>query len=369
MLTKADDYPIHQTPDPIAYAGTDRNFYDRFFFNGYSADGSLFFAAAFGVYPHHGIMDGAFSFVADGIQHSVFASRTFQMERLDIHAGPISIEIVEPLVRNRFRCAKNEHGLSCDLMFTRRTVPMEEPRFNYKIGPRTFMDLTRMTQHGTWEGWIEVNGRRYEVGEGWRGTRDRSWGVRPIGPSEWRPDAAPFQFFWQWAPVNFDDVGILYDVNETADGRQWHTNGVVAPVIGSGANSDEPEPMKSVSQTIQFKSGTRHAASSTIMLTPWRAEPYEITFEPLWNFYMLGIGYGHPEWAHGTFKGPLAVGGERIELAKVDERLPQFQHIQAICRVRMKGDGKVRDGIGVLEQLIVGPHEPSGFRDILDMAP
>ncbi|MCZ6711093.1 MAG: hypothetical protein O7B25_12080, partial [Gammaproteobacteria bacterium] len=26
MLTKADDYPIHQTPEPIAYSGTDRNF-------------------------------------------------------------------------------------------------------------------------------------------------------------------------------------------------------------------------------------------------------------------------------------------------------------------------------------------------------
>ena len=46
MLTKADDYPVHQTPEPIAYAGTDRNFYDRFFFNGLSADGSVFFAVA-----------------------------------------------------------------------------------------------------------------------------------------------------------------------------------------------------------------------------------------------------------------------------------------------------------------------------------
>ena len=52
MLTKADDFPIHQTPEPIAYAGTDRNFYDRYFFNGYQPDGTEFFAIAFGVYPH-----------------------------------------------------------------------------------------------------------------------------------------------------------------------------------------------------------------------------------------------------------------------------------------------------------------------------
>ena len=48
-LGKGDDYPIHQTPEPIAYAGTDRNFYDRYFFNGYAPAGDeatrTFFAA------------------------------------------------------------------------------------------------------------------------------------------------------------------------------------------------------------------------------------------------------------------------------------------------------------------------------------
>ena len=50
MLSAGDEYPIHQTPEPVAYSGSDRNFYDRYFFNGYSADGSTFFAAAMGVY-------------------------------------------------------------------------------------------------------------------------------------------------------------------------------------------------------------------------------------------------------------------------------------------------------------------------------
>ena len=61
-LSKGDDYPIHQTPEPVAYAGTDRNFYDRYFFNGYAMAGreTSFFAAAFGVYPHLNIADAAF---------------------------------------------------------------------------------------------------------------------------------------------------------------------------------------------------------------------------------------------------------------------------------------------------------------------
>ena len=69
-LSKGDDYPIHQTPEPVAYAGTDRNFYDRYFFNGYStsAGDTSFFATAFGVYPHLNIADAAFVVVRNGVE-------------------------------------------------------------------------------------------------------------------------------------------------------------------------------------------------------------------------------------------------------------------------------------------------------------
>ena len=46
MLTKADDYPIHQLPIPISEVGSERNFYDRYFINGYNQEGDIFFAVA-----------------------------------------------------------------------------------------------------------------------------------------------------------------------------------------------------------------------------------------------------------------------------------------------------------------------------------
>ena len=67
-LTKGDDYPIHQTSEPIAFAGTDRNFYDRYYFGGYGAQGDDFFAAAFGVYPHLNIADASFCIIREGVQ-------------------------------------------------------------------------------------------------------------------------------------------------------------------------------------------------------------------------------------------------------------------------------------------------------------
>ncbi|HVM39755.1 MAG TPA: hypothetical protein VM618_03115, partial [Acidimicrobiia bacterium] len=67
MLTPFDDYPIHQTPLPVAHpVGGDPNHYDRYFFNGYTGD--LYFAVAMGLYPNRGVIDAAFSVVHDGIQ-------------------------------------------------------------------------------------------------------------------------------------------------------------------------------------------------------------------------------------------------------------------------------------------------------------
>ena len=75
-LTKGDDFPIHQTAEPIAYSGTDRNFYDRYFFNGYHpTEGEDFFAIAFGVYPHLNVADAAFVVVRNGVETALHASR------------------------------------------------------------------------------------------------------------------------------------------------------------------------------------------------------------------------------------------------------------------------------------------------------
>src|SRR5262245_9252561 len=174
-LSRGDDYPIHQTPEPVAYAGTDRNFYDRYFFNGYSmnAGDTAFFAAAFGVYPHLNIADAAFVVVRNGVETSLHASRCLNMERMDLNVGPIRIEVVEPLHKLRVIVDAPDQGLSADVLFTSRSPPIEEPRFVRRIGPRTIMDYTRLTQNGRYRGWIELDGRREQV-DGFLGTRDRS---------------------------------------------------------------------------------------------------------------------------------------------------------------------------------------------------
>ncbi|MEC8714316.1 MAG: hypothetical protein VXY04_03755, partial [Pseudomonadota bacterium] len=233
VLSRGDDYPIHQTPEPVAYAGTDRNFYDRYFFNGYAPDGSGFFAAALGIYPHLDIIDAHFTVVRNGVQHCIHASAELRMERMAMAVGPFSVEIVEPLNVLRLRLEPFD-GMAADITFTGRAFPIEEPRFTHRIGPRAFMDYTRLTQNGRYTGWIEVDGDRQDLAEGSLGTRDRSWGIRPIGARDPQPmPGAPLPgFFWQWTPINFPAGSLFFHVNNDEQGEAWNTRAAWA---GEGA--------------------------------------------------------------------------------------------------------------------------------------
>jgi hypothetical protein len=263
---------------------------------------------------------------------------------------------------------ENAYGLKAELTFTARAKPVEEPRFVYRAGPRTIMDYTRLTQNGTWEGWIEVQGERIEIRstEYW-GTRDRSWGVRPIGAADAQPLAparAP-QFYWLWAPLNFDDRFTLYHNNAEASGKPWNT----AAVMG-GLGEAEPAHMANCSSSIVYRSGTRHAKEAVIAMTDGQGGLVRIELTPHYNFFMSGLGYMNPQWGHGHFKGELAEGYEAFDLATVDENAINFQHVQAFVTAKLTGpDGLERKGSGVLEQLVIGPHAPSGLTGLLDPAP
>src|SRR4051812_21169398 len=98
MLTRFDDYPIQQTPEPLAYVATsDRNAYGRYWFNGFAPDGEFYIGAAFAVYPNRDVMDCALSIVrADGTQDCFRASRRCPRDRTQMQVGPFTLHIAEP---------------------------------------------------------------------------------------------------------------------------------------------------------------------------------------------------------------------------------------------------------------------------------
>lgn len=359
MLTWADDYPIHRDPEPVACASTDPDFYERYFFNGYTPDGTGFLAVTLGVYPQRGVMDAAFSVIRDGQQHNLRASRALDSDRMATSVGPIGIEVVEPLRALRVSVDDAEHGIQADLTFRARAPILQEPRFTRRADSRTVMDYTRMTQHGTWEGWYKLDGKIVTVrASQWLGTRDRSWGVRPVGevhPWPAGPDRTP-QFFWLSSSLNFDDSVTLYYVDADDKGEPLNTHALSCPLGGRDLRY-----MDDARADVTWRAGTRHAERAVLHFVRHDLAETRIELEPKFRFYMSGLGYGHPEWGHGMDRGELDVGYDVYPLNEVDENDRLHLHVQSFVRARMTGGLGERQGCGVLEQLVIGPHEPSGF--------
>lgn len=375
MIHAFDDYPIHQTPQPLSHVATDSpNAYDRFFFNGFpragAAGADLFFAVAFGVYPNKGVMDGAFSVVRGGAQHNVRASRACPSDRTQTSAGPLTVEVLEPMRVHRIT-VDARHGLAADLTITAIAPVIEEPRFIHAAGTRVMFDYTRLTQFGRWAGWIDLDGERIEIGvdagNECVGVRDRSWGIRPVGERVPGPPRLP-QFFWLWAPTVFADACTHTAINHDGSGQPWHQSGAVVPVIGEAEPALDPgrvQRAQSADFDVVWAPGTRWAERITTWLGMWNADPVSVRYEPFRRFQMSGIGYQHPVWGHGMWVGMDESIRDVIDLAAVDPVDPTMIHIQALATAHW-GD---RVGVGVVEQLAIGPHAPTGLTGILDPAP
>ena len=360
MLTHFDDYPIHQTPEPVAHtASPSRNFYDRYFFNGYSPRGDFYFAVAMGLYPNRRVMDASVSAVRGGRQFAVHASRRAPGERSETRVGPIAIDVVEPMRTLRVRIAENEHGLSWEMLFRARSEALEEPRAVRRHDGLVFMDSTRFTQFGTWEGELRVDGETIALDV--PGCRDRSWGERPVGEPPGGAPTAPGQVLFLWSPLQFDDAVAHLGTFEDDAGQPWHAHGVIAPTLEAGG---EPEVATHVAHRVQWIPGTRRSEGAELDWTFLDGRTETIRLEPLLTFQMLGLGYLNPDWGHGVWRGEDVVGGSQWTLKDMDPLDPRHIHVQQVCRAHW-GE---REGIGVLEQLAIGPHAGYGFESLFDGA-
>ena len=361
MISKGDDYPIHQLPTPVAEVGTERNFYDRYFFNGYSQDGNIFFAAAFCVYPNLNVKDASFVLVLNKTQHNFRYSDVLHQERLNTEVGNFKIEIIEPLKELRITLEDKEKEISVGISFTGRFEPMEEPRMTIKNGSRVFMDSTRMTQHGAWDGSIKFKQEEITVAsEDFCGTRDRSWGIRPVGlpDAQIMPPMKLPQFYWLWAPANFlDQSSHLYFVDDE-NGNATNSHCVQQ-------NKLQSLKLNKLDKRIEYKPNSRRITKAEFMAEKEDGATVSWSLTPKYQMFMCGLGYMHPEWGHGMFHGENQSLYDSYDLNQ-DPHDPPFLHIQAICDFEMKDGDIEHKGIGVLEQLLVGPHFPSGFEGLLD---
>ena len=356
MVTSWDDYPVHQTAEYIAHPATsDRNFYDRYYFNMFDTAGRAMAIFGYGQYPNLGVHDAFVSVRLGDAQHIVRASAPLG-DRMRTRIGPLRVEVLEPLRKLRFVVEPTEHPVAMDITWEGHGPAIEEPRQYLRSHGKVVFDTQRLAQMGTWTGTMRVGGTELAITphDHW-GSRDRSWGVRPVGekePDGIRKDARSMSGMWNYFPMAFDDHCVYYINNEENDGRRVLVQG---ERVWHDGRVDELGP--SVDE-ISFHSGTRIPKHATIRFPE---ASIEIDCQPLLTHHLsVGTGYGmDADWRHGMYQGPEEVVQGLVLPVDQIKGLSQYGVVDQAARFTY--DGKV--GYGLFESAFIGPFERYGMTD------
>ncbi len=369
MLSPLDDYPVHQIAEPIRHVATsDRNFYDRYYFNLHGKSPELFLVMGLGQYPNLGTTDAFAVVLQSGVQRVVRASRELGHDRMDTRVGPLRVEVIEGLRKLRVVLEPNEWGLAFDLVWDGHVPVHQEARhFIRQLGRVTF-DTARLAQTGFWSGALEVAGEKFAVTpDRFWGTRDRSWGVRPVGepepPGMRAKLSVPFAF-WNYAPMQFRDYSIQYIVQEELDGTRVLEQAVKIWRFGIDR---PPEPLGRPDHSFKFRPGTRMVESATLHFARPDGSRLDVAVRPLLPMHVgVGTGYGFDaDWRHGMYQGELEVQGLSYDLAKPEDRAKMFGLVDSVAAFECEGE----TGYGLFEYLVLGPYARYGFKEFLDGAP
>lgn len=238
-------------------------------------------------------------------------------------------------------------------------------------GSGVTLDAQRFAQVGTWEGVICVDGEDIAVSpETWVGSRDRSWGIRPVGealPPGKPADPAFDGMWWLYVPIRFDDFCVVIIIQETPDG--FRTVNDCTRVFSDGRVEQLGWPRVA----IRYASGTRTPTGATIACTTRSGEPLTLEVESRLAVPIhVGGGYGgDPDWAHGVWKGPGFT--ERVTYDMSDPGVAgrvMYGVQDHVGRAVAHGPGADgAEGWGLFEHGVLGRHDPSGFTDWFDVAP
>jgi hypothetical protein len=362
-----DEYPVHQTPLPMdRVTSSDRNFYDRSYFNAYDRTGEIFLVTGLGVYPNLGVIDAYAAARSGDQQWSVRFSDALGERGLEQRVGGYQIEVVEPLRRLNLSCVSPDGGIEFDLAWTAAFPAVQEEPHLLLSGSRPILDASRFSQVGSWNGRLRVGQRELSVtGDRWGGVRDRSWGIRPVGEPEppGRAAAEPLEgFWWLYAPLRFESCAVIVILQENPDGHR--TLNDARRVWPDGRIDQLGWPRVE----IDYRSGTRHPESARIHLTDAAGHPLTVEVETLASVPLhVGAGYnGDPDWSHGRWMGRKWSSSSVYDLTdpQVAARVP-FGVTDHVARARMDGE----EGWGMFEHATMGRHDPTGFADWSSVAP
>ena len=321
MLTPQDDLLGHQLPTTFDHVGTsDPNWMERLWYTGHPLSGEVIFDIGLGYHPNRNVMDAFAGVTVGTTQYNFRASRRLRPNPLETAVGPLTIQVLEGLRRHRLQLAPNDSGVSFDVEFiATMNAHEEEPHFRRRNG-RVTEDMARAQQLGSYSGWLETGGKRYDITPlQWLGQRDHSWGVRAeMRTDESHPPVTFYPpFFYAWTTIQFPKRGLHVFFKERAPGEPIYLSG--EEVFALGSKADPGRRLVGVSHRIQWAADlhgqTVEEGEFDIRLQDGTIKTLKIRTLPARYFLKGGLYGGLNGWFHGDDKGKLHVEHERWNLA------------------------------------------------------
>jgi hypothetical protein len=290
--------------------------------------------------------------------------------------GPLSVEIVEPMVRQHLTL-KGGDGNDQDLTFdveTTASAPMyvEAPHVQYRHG-RLFNHLIRFSGPIRVTGAATIDGTELDI-DRWYGARDHSWGIRstmgphiPINGVEIESADEDRRAVRIWVPFENDREKGFFHQHEDAEGRVLDMEGLIHHDDGTTST------VTGVEHRFEYFPGTRRLARGEFVLTLERdgtdnkaSYQFEVVCPPS---HPQGFGYtrgwsdgGHP----GVYRGAQYVETDRFDVSD-PAAMAGPAHVPAGRRLggtefaaSLNGsDGSV--GMAHIEHMIYGRYDPYGF--------
>ena len=372
VLVPMDEYMNHQIAETFASVQqSDRSWTEKICLCVAAKDGSISLGLGLGKYINRNVMD-AYGAVSRGVeQTTVRASRQLSPDTDTYSVGPLHYEIVEPLRRVRVRLEENDvQPISFDVMLECEDIPpfLEEHEFRRQLGAyRVDTDLVRYHQSGVASGWINIDGKTYEVTpDTFFCTRDHSWGVRyGVGesPTDIQPglDSTQFPMNFHWSPMRLvRPDGSVYGIHH------FYLNipipGVPKIIQGGIEHADgSRDEFSDIESNLAYHPDTRRLLGGDIHLTLKSGEKRTLHLEVVSDTGVhLGAGmyFGFDGHHHGQWRGELNVEGERFDDCTDIAALKRLHQIRD-CIVKVTDGDAV--GYGNIQTVINGVWEDRGL--------
>jgi hypothetical protein len=375
-LVAADETLHHQITDTFATVGqSDRSWTEKVCAMAAPADGSVQLAFGLGRYPNRGVLDGYAGVSRGSEQWTVRASRRLASDLEGTAVGPIRYEVIEPLRVVRFSLEPNDvQPISFCWTFTGALPPALEQREQHRSrdGLRLDADIVRYHHIGTAEGWLQLDGIRYDVdGDTAVSTRDHSWGVRymvgaPVADVEGPARPPGVSTIVIWSPIlcrrpdgSRYGIHLYYQRHGFGGWQRVELQGGIEHPDG------RREPFAALVVEPEVRDDNRRLTAATLRATMADGSDRPLTVTALGDTgFHLGAGlyFGFDGHWHGQWRGDLHVDGEHVADC-ADPATARRLHQMRDNLVRVEDPVGGGTGVGNMQTIFAGPHPDLGLTE------